>query len=35
LCLWCTAVHVIVVALFLLTLWEATAPAPATHYEAT
>ncbi len=28
LCLWCTAVHLIVVALFLLTLWEATAPTP-------
>jgi uncharacterized membrane protein len=31
LCLWCTAVHVIVVALFLLTLWEATAPATASY----
>lgn len=28
-CLWCTAIHVIVVVLFLLTLWDATAPAPA------
>jgi uncharacterized membrane protein len=34
LCLWCTAIHIIVVALFLLTLWEATAPA-ATSYERT
>jgi uncharacterized membrane protein len=29
LCLWCTAIHVIVVVLFLTTLWEATAPGPA------
>lgn len=35
LCLWCTAIHVLVVVLFLLTLWEATSPGPATHYEAT
>jgi uncharacterized membrane protein len=34
LCLWCTAIHVIVVVLFLMTLWEATAPSPA-RYEAT
>jgi uncharacterized membrane protein len=34
LCLWCTAIHVVVVALFLLTLWEATAPA-APSYERT
>jgi uncharacterized membrane protein len=34
LCLWCTAVHIIVVGLFLLTLWEATAPA-APSYERT
>ena len=34
LCLWCTAVHVVVVVLFLLTLWEATAPA-APSYERT
>lgn len=34
LCLWCTAIHVIVVVLFLTTLWEATAPGPA-RYEAT
>jgi uncharacterized membrane protein len=26
-CLWCTAIHAIVVALFLLTLWDATGPA--------
>jgi len=26
-CLWCTAIHAIVVGLFLLTLWDATAPA--------
>lgn len=26
LCLWCTAIHVIVVVLFLMTLWDATAP---------
>ncbi len=25
-CLWCTVIHAIVVALFLMTLWEATAP---------
>ncbi|MBV9577003.1 MAG: vitamin K epoxide reductase family protein [Chloroflexi bacterium] len=25
-CLWCTSIHVIVVALFLMTLWDATAP---------
>jgi uncharacterized membrane protein len=25
-CLWCTAIHAIVVALFLMTLWDATAP---------
>ncbi|HEY2594965.1 MAG TPA: vitamin K epoxide reductase family protein [Chloroflexota bacterium] len=25
-CLWCTAIHAIVVGLFLLTLWDATAP---------
>jgi uncharacterized membrane protein len=34
LCLWCTAIHAIVVAVFLMTLWEATAPGPA-RYEAT
>ena len=27
-CLWCTAIHAIVIALFLLTLYEATAPTP-------
>ena len=26
LCLWCTAIHLIVALLFLLTLWEATSP---------
>jgi uncharacterized membrane protein len=26
-CLWCTAIHAIVVGLFLLTLWDATGPA--------
>src|SRR6516162_1811125 len=25
-CLWCTAIHAIVVALFLMTLWDATGP---------
>ena len=29
LCLWCTAIHLIVAVLFLLTLWEATSPEPA------
>jgi uncharacterized membrane protein len=29
LCLWCTAIHAIVVVLFLMTLWDATAPTPA------
>ncbi len=29
LCLWCTAIHAIVVALFLMTLWDATAPEAA------
>jgi uncharacterized membrane protein len=28
-CLWCTAIHAIVVALFLFTLWDATAPTHA------
>jgi uncharacterized membrane protein len=28
-CLWCTAIHAIVVVLFLMTLWDATAPTPA------
>lgn len=28
-CLWCTVVHAIVAALFLFTLWTATAPEPA------
>lgn len=27
-CLWCTAIHGIVVALFMLTLWAATSPEP-------
>jgi uncharacterized membrane protein len=26
-CLWCTAIHAIVVVLFLMTLWDATSPA--------
>ncbi|MBV9329293.1 MAG: vitamin K epoxide reductase family protein [Chloroflexi bacterium] len=30
-CLWCTAVHAIVVALFLMTVWDATAPTPSTE----
>ena len=34
LCLWCTAFHLIVALLFLITLWEFTAPRAAT-YEAT
>jgi uncharacterized membrane protein len=34
LCLWCTAIHAIVVVLFLSTLWEATAPT-APGYEPT
>ena len=34
LCLWCTGVHVIVALLFLMTLWDTTAPRAAT-YEAT
>jgi uncharacterized membrane protein len=33
-CLWCTVIHLIVVALFLLTLWEATSP-NTVSYEAT
>ena len=33
-CLWCTVIHGVVVALFLLTLWEATAP-EAESYTAT
>lgn len=28
-CLWCTAIHAIVVVLFLMTLWDATAPTPS------
>jgi uncharacterized membrane protein len=28
-CLWCTAIHAIVVALFLMTVWDATAPSPS------
>jgi len=28
LCLWCTAIHAIVVGLFLLSLWEVTSPSP-------
>jgi uncharacterized membrane protein len=35
LCLWCTAIHVIVVVLFLLSLWGATAPSSARRYETT
>ena len=35
LCLWCTAIHLIVVVLFLMSLWEATAPAPAADYRVT
>jgi len=34
LCLWCTAVHMIVVVLFLMSLWEATGSSPV-PYEAT
>jgi len=29
LCLWCTAIHAIVVVLFLMTLWDATEPTPS------
>ncbi len=29
-CLWCTAIHAIVVGLFLLTLWDATSPSVQT-----
>jgi uncharacterized membrane protein len=31
LCLWCTAIHLIVAVLFLMTLWESTAPRAATY----
>lgn len=31
LCLWCTVVHVLVVVLFLMTLWEATGPNPVSY----
>jgi uncharacterized membrane protein len=34
LCLWCTGVHLIVALLFLMTLWDTTAPR-ATTYEPT
>jgi uncharacterized membrane protein len=30
-CLWCTAIHAIVVVLFLMTLWDATAPGPSSE----
>ena len=32
-CLWCTAIHAIVVVLFLMTLWDATATAPSPSSE--
>lgn len=35
LCSWCTAVHFIVVVLFLLTLWQVTAPSAEPGYGAT
>lgn len=31
-CLWCTAVHAIVVVLFLMTLWDATGPTPSREH---
>ena len=31
LCLWCTAIHVLVVVLFLMTLWQATGPSPVSY----
>jgi uncharacterized membrane protein len=31
-CLWCTAIHAIVALLFLLTLWDATGPAPSSEH---
>lgn len=33
LCLWCTAIHAIVVVLFLMTLWDATAPNPSSSQD--
>jgi uncharacterized membrane protein len=33
-CLWCTVIHAIVVALFLITLWEATAPSTSQRLAA-
>jgi uncharacterized membrane protein len=33
LCLWCTAIHAIVVVLFLMTLWDATAPSPSSSQD--
>jgi uncharacterized membrane protein len=31
LCPWCTAIHLIIAVLFLMTLWESTAPRAATY----